>query len=219
MEPRSLIMALAFISAEGDGIFPQLLASISITVSHHHPPSPLNTTLSCTFPSPILQMIPGAFSFLWLIKLAARFLGNHVSLRHSQLLTRKSPVSGFLQRAWKPQPGVRMFGKAAVRACCVQCAVSRTGSGAGCGDWSCSLSEFARTGMCHKEIILQIKLDVNHPFAFCIWFIGLKAGWDLSVKLSYTWQKLKYQEYSLTLISNCDRVMTYYTWHMTDVWL
>ena len=133
MEPRSLIMALAFISAEGDGIFPQLLASISITVSHHHPPSPLNTTLSCTFPSPILQMIPGAFSFLWLIKLAARFLGNHVSLRHSQLLTRKSPVSGFLQRAWKPQPGVRMFGKAAVRACCVQCAVSRTGSGAGCG--------------------------------------------------------------------------------------
>ena len=52
------------ISAEGDGIFPQPLASISITVGHQHPPSPLNTTLSCTFPSPILQMILGAFSFL-----------------------------------------------------------------------------------------------------------------------------------------------------------
>ena len=55
---------ISIISAEGDGIFPQPLASISITVGHQHPPSPLNATLSCTFPSPILQMILGAFSFL-----------------------------------------------------------------------------------------------------------------------------------------------------------
>ena len=98
-----------------------------------------------------------------LIALTHQASGKVSTKPQSQLLSlfRKSPVFGFLQRAWKAAAWRAYVRESCSGArACVQraCCERKTGFGAGCGETEAApcLSEFARIGMCHQELVIVV---------------------------------------------------------------
>ena len=156
MEPRSLIMALALSRRKemGSSLSPWQALALPSAISIPHLPST----------QPSLAHFP-ALSYKWFLE-PSRF-SDSSSLRQgfyettfpwAESASHQKVSSVWISPARVKAAAWRAYVRESRGACmlCAECG-AQNWFWTRDGDWSCSLSEFVRIGMCHKEIILQIR--------------------------------------------------------------
>ena len=158
-----------------------------------------------------------------LIALTHQASGKVSTKPQSQLLSlfRKSAVFGFLQRAWKAAAWRAYVRESCSGArACVQraCCARKTGFGAGCGETEAApcLSEFARIGMCHQELV-NVVLPIKSLHICCAQCPCLNDPFFFlnSLYCKKTREFSFYMQWPIWPINDCwyfwQMLMTYYT--------